>query len=507
MSLTHHHLIIFLSPVILILIFKNVCKLEKKNILLSISVFLLGLTPVFYLFFSSYFNPAVNWQGGADIGSFLTLILRKGYGTFLSSPGLVRDPSGRLMEVWAFFRFYYQDFRFLGIILAFLGIYYLWRKEKFIFKITFTAIILFLFFLYYASFSLSDNFGVGTFERFIIPLYIFMSIPLAFGLVQFNLIISYFIGQVLSPVKKKQTMILITIFLLFYPLSIYILNYPKISILKNDYTAENLGKDILASVGNEGILIIMNDTSLFNTQYIYYTNNNYKKIKLIHFSKLFTPYYDSQIKKYYPDISSSYGVEKGSGEIVRDFLEFNYPKHIIFSKLSLRDAKGKWVPWGLVFRYYKDEDLPDKKEILAVNEKLWSSFHDPLGFSLSRYRNLMLSDILNVYSVSRQEIAVWDIKNGYYKEAVDHMVRAMQLTPRDKDVFILLATAKLKLKLCQEVTEALAEVEKIDKENPDLYFLNAANYKECYNDKAKANYYEQKYQEKSKGKEILLKNI
>lgn len=507
LSFTHHHIIVFLLPVLLILVFKKVRRISRKNVFFCFLIFISGFFPYLYLFFSAYLNPGVNWQGGADLSSFMTLVMRKDYGTFLSSPGLVRDPSGRLMEIWAFLRFYYQDFRFLGIILAVLGFYNLWRKEKFILNITIIGILLFIFFLYYASFPLSDNFGVGTFERFITPLYIFLTIPLSFGLIQLNCIISQFIVRILPLKKKKRLMAIITVLFLVYPISIFCLNYPKISILKNDFTAEYLGMDILNSVDKNSILLLMNDTPIFDTQYVYYTSRNYRGIKLIHFSKLFTPYYDNQLKKYYPDVIGSYGKDKGSGEIIKDFLEFNYPKHQIFSKLSLSDAKGKWVPWGLVFRYYQDKDLPGKKEILRVNENLWSQFHDPLDGSLAKYRNLMLSDILRIYSVARQEIAVWEIKNGYFNEAINHLIEAKKLTPGDKDVYLLTATAKLKLKLCQEVTDILSEVEKIDKENPDLYYLHAVNFGECINDKDKSAKYEKLYLEKIKGKEVPLKNI
>lgn len=507
LSFTHHHIIIFLVPVLLILVLKNVRRISRKSLILFFLIFLSGLTPYLYLFFSARQGPVVNWQGGADFGSILSLVMRKGYGTFLSSPGLVRDPSGRLMEIWAFLRFYYQDFRFLGLISAVMGVIYLWRREKFILKITVSAVMLFLFFLFYASFPLSDNFGVGTFERFITPLYIFMTIPLTFGFMQLNTVICALTGKLLKADKNRLMQKLVPVFFLLYPLSIFTLNYPKIGILKNDYTAENLGRDILSSSGKKGIILIMNDTSLFDTQYIYYTENKYPEIKLIHFSKLLTPYYDNQLRKYYPEVIPAYGPEKGSGEIVRDFISLNYPKQAVYSKLSLPDSKGIWVPWGLLFRYYEQKDLPAKEEIFSINEKLWSGFHDPLAGSLAKYKNLMLSDVLKVYSVARQEIAVWEIKNGYYEGAVSHLIQAGQLTPEDKDVYLLMASAKLKLKKCAEVNDALIIAQKIDKENPDIYFLYASNYRECYNNRDKADSFDQLYREKIRAKEIPLKNI
>src|SRR4030042_4923648 len=115
--------------------------------------------------------------------------------------------------------------------------------------------------------------------------------------------IVYFLVKVLSKKKVNFTLQLATIIFFIYPASLFIINYPKLSILKHDFTSEKLGDDVLSTVPNKSILILSFDTVLFNVQYEYYIQRKWPDIKLIHHSKLYSSYYFSQLAKYYPDLS------------------------------------------------------------------------------------------------------------------------------------------------------------------------------------------------------------
>ncbi|MBI5452080.1 hypothetical protein HY945_01330 [Candidatus Gottesmanbacteria bacterium] len=291
-----------------------------------------------------------------------------------------------------------------------------------------------------------------------------------------------------------------------YPLGLLILNYPKISILKNDFTAENLGRDILNSIPPKSILIISTDTPLFNTQYIYYSEKRWPDIKLIHLTKLYTGYYENQLKKYYPDLELPQSLASPA-EKFRQLVEKNYGKYPIFSKLAFADEKGVWLPWGLLFRYFKNEDLPQNEEILKENEKLWASFQDPLSGSLSKYQNLILSDVLRIYGLSHQEFGFWAAKRGFSKVAREHLLSAEKLFPEDLDSFTILAQVYIVEKRCEEAQKQIETIVGKDPENLDSYYLQALNYAACFKDSKKADYFQKLYEEKSSGKETPLKKL
>lgn len=503
LALSHHHIILFLAPVLIYQIFKKRNKSFQRSVPLFLLLFFLGLLPYTYVLISAHFNPPLNWQGPPTVNNFFQLVTRAGYGTFRAAGNIAYEPILRLVNVWAFFNFFLKDFRILGLILFLLGVVYLVRFNRQILISLLFGLFSYLFFIFYASFPLTENFIVGTFERFVQPLYIFITFFIAFGLVQ----IQDFFKEIFAFRKVKYPLFQLTVSLFFiYPLGLFILNYPKISILKRDFTAENLGRDILNSVPEGSILIISTDTPLFNSQYVYYIEKKWPKVKLIHLAKLYTHYYFGQLKKHYPDLilPDQTGSQK---DLFASFLNKNYPKFPIYSKLPFQTDGGVWIPYGLLFRYYKKEDIPSDSQVLAENGRFWSSYHDPLAGSLSLYQNLMLSDILRYYAFAHQEIGFWAAKHGFTKEAERHLLEAERLYPDDFDSYIILAQVYILDKRCQEAQEQIGQVIKKDPSQASSYYLQVINYATCFKDNEKASYYQKLYEEKSKGRQTPLKKL
>ncbi len=512
LSLSHHHIIVFLFPAVFYLLFpldfargRHKRKIITRTAVFKSLFFLsIGFVPYLYPLFVAISNPAVNWQGPSNLTNFINLVTRAGYGTFTAGNFIAHQPVLRLLDVLAFFDFVYKDFRFLGLILFLLGAIFLFKEHKALFWTLTIAFISFVFFLFYASFPLLENFMLGTFERFIQPLYLIVSIIIAFGVVNFLQLLEKI--PLFEKDRKKLFLKLSAFLFLIYPIGLFTINYPKISILKNDFTAENLGRDILNSVAGNSILIISTDTPLFNTQYVYYTQEKWQNIKLIHLTKLYTTYYTDQLKKHYPDLSLPPS-DTDPAEKFRLFVENNYSKFPIFSKLAFADEKGVWVPWGLLFRYFKKEDLPKNEEILKENEKLWANYDNPLTGSLSKYQNLIQSDILRVYALSHQEIGFWAAKRGFSKVAEKHLLSAEKLFPDDLDSYTILAQVYIVDKRCQDAQKQIETILEKDKESLESYYLQALNYAACFKDPVKAAYFQKLYEEKTRGKETKLPKL
>lgn len=507
LSMTHHHIIIFLIPSLIYLIWLGKPKINLRKIIYSLFLFIAGLANYLYVPISSAYNPSLNWQGPFNIENFFALVTRAGYGTFRVGNATMHDPVFRLLDLWAFFDFVYKDFRILGIILFCFGIYHMMRYEKKIFKAFLIAFLSYLFFLFYASFPLTENFMVATYERFIQPLYILMILPVTFGLVQMDKLLEIIIGKLIEGQKKKYIVQSALACFLIFPIGIFIQNFPKLSILKNDFTAEKLGEDILKTALPNSILILSTDTPLFDTQYVYYARKLRPDVKLIHLSKLYSPYYFTQLKKDYPDIEIP-DTDKSPNEIFFAFIEKNYAKFPVYSKLSFDNEKGEWIPYGLLFRFVEKSDTkPKEREVIAVNEKLWSSYNDPTAGSLSKYHNLMLSDTLPVYSVARQEIGYFAAKRGFLAEAEKHLKEAIRLYPQDIDSYIILSQVFIIDKRCQDAKNGIDQIALINKEDPRGDYLQSLNYSLCFKDEKMASFYEKLYETKRRGKETLLKKL
>ncbi len=534
LSLTHHHLILFLIPTLFYLFYKSsfgnsLChpdqakrvegssklrKLEDSSTSLGMTtvifrvflLFIAGLVPYLYVLLAAGQNPAVNWMGSSTLADFWALVTRAGYGSFVAGNFISHEPYLRLLDIWAFLDFFYKDFRLLGIILVAIGIGYSLRRDKTVCMAILIAVFSYLFFLFYASFPLVENFLVGTFERFIQPLYIFFTFFILYGIVATVQIMETLIIKISTGKKNKLFVFMIYLLLFIYPAGILFINYPKISIIKNDFTAENLGYNILASVEKNAVLIISTDTPLFNTQSVYYTEKNWPEVKLIHLTKLFTPYYMQTLQKHYPDLVLPADDKKGKA-LFEELLVKNYPKYPIYSKLAFSTDSGFWVPWGLLFRYYQKKDLPSDQKILEENLRLWSLYDDPLEGSLSKFKNLMLSDNLRIYATARQEFGFWAGKRGFNQEAESFLLEAGRLYPDDTDTYVILAQVYLSQKKCDRAGEIIDKVFFREKDSLDGLFLASLNYAVCFKDPEKASYYQKLYEEKSRNKETPLKKL
>lgn len=506
LSLSHHHIILFLVPSLLYLFLKKRKKVSGRLILTAFLLFLVGLSPYIYIVIVSYFNSSpINWMGSLSLTNFFNLVTRARYGTFQSGGYTAHDPLLRMLNVWAFFDFVFKDFRMPGIILAFLGFYRLVKQQKTIFLTILIGILSYLFFLFLASFPLVDNFMVATFERFILTLYILLIPILAFGLIQLENITSNYLILITKRKKQQLFNFLILLILFIYPLGLLFLNYGKINILKNDFSAEYLGHDILTSLPQSSVLLLTTDTPLFDTQYVYYVQKLRPDVKLIHLTSLFNPDDLIRLGKLYPDLQFP-NIKTDPGMILKEFLVKNYPQFPIYSKLTMGTNEGTWIPYGLVFRYIaNDNKKPTDESILMENEKLWSNYHIPTSGSLAKYHNLMLSDILPIYATAHQEIGFWAAKNKYSKLAEKHLLSAQSLYPKDLDSYIILAQVYMVDKRCQDAQNQIDEVAKRNKDDARIYFLQAINYAVCFQEKEKALYYQKLYEEKKSEKDTNLK--
>lgn len=506
LSLTHHHIILFLVPALFYLIKGSHAHITRKHLFQCVCLFILGLVPYAYTMIAAFYNPAINWQAEPTMSNFFQLVTRASYGTFQAGGFIAHEPILRLVDLWAFFDFLYKDFRLAGVILMIVGGIYAFRKNRQISIAFAIGIASYLFFIFYASFPLVENFLVGTFERFVQPLYILLIYFLVYGLYAFEDGLNYVGRRIIANRNLRLVVVNMSVLFIILPLGLFLLNYPKIYPLKNDFTAENLGRDILNSVEPKSIIIMSTDTPLFNTQYVYFSENKWPDVILIHFQKLFTPSYYRQLSKFHPNVHNLDQKSTSAGSF-QTFLDNNYRQFPIYSKVAITAENGAWITHGLLFRYFKENDIPAIKQTAGINDQLWRSYHDPLEGALAFYKHLLLSDVLSIYGIARQETGYYLARSGYVSEAEAHLIAAEKLFPQDSDSYKILAQVYITQKQCQKAEEQLEQLKKRKPDDSGYYYIASLNYAACWKDEAKAVYFQNLYEQKELNRKTPLEKL
>ncbi|MCL5970498.1 MAG: DUF2723 domain-containing protein [Patescibacteria group bacterium] len=502
LSFTHHHTIILLLPSSAYFLYKNKQQINRNTIKICILLFFLGLLPLLYLPLSALRNPAINWEDPVTFSRFFRLVTRASYGTFKIGSFTGDSLIKRLLSLLISLRVIVKDFGIPALMTTILGIFFCFKKQKEIFIFFGSLLVILFFFIFYASFPLVNDFLVGTFERFLLLPEIIFAFFLGFGMKTFHTYIVKFASQ--HGLKKYRLDTLFQLVFLLIPLSLFTMNYPKINILKNDTTAENLASDILESTEQKSILLLFTDTPLFSTQYLYYWKKNWSDVRIIHTHKLQFPYYRKTLNKYYPDL---YLPPENSQNFMQDFFKINSQKFSIFSKEPPETKDGKWIPQGLLVKYYPNEvKMPEVSAVIDANSKLWASYHNPMAGSLKTYTNLILSDVLRVYGVDHETYGLYLFENTEYDLSEAEFRKAMSYFP---DVYtqLMLGQSLLQQKKC---VAALGEFMDIAKNNPQLIDINiylASTYGDCFNNEKKKNDYLQIYEGKLKEQQVPLKKI
>lgn len=475
LALAHHHTILFIIPAIIYYIYPYLKKLlisqTPTYYLKLISYFSLGLLPYVYVLIASNTNPPVNWENPRNPVGFIRLITRAIYGSFKSNSVYFPGISDRFEQVKLFFISFANDFSKLGLILALIGLIYLYKNNKRLLNFTLFAFLLSgPIYLVYAGFPTFTNFHLGTIERFLLVPYVFFIIWLSAGLKFMTNIIDNLVGRLIINVKMSSAPIFILL-----PISLFFINYPKMLVLKNDRTAENLGIDILQSAPDNSLILIKgDDTAYFDTTYVYYAYNTQQRLNnkfIIAPALLENEFYRQVISYQYPSIiiPSNY---KNLENPFLDFVEANKNKFPIYS-LNKIDLGNKffWLPNGLLFRLYETDKIP-VSEIKSINEQLFSIYHDPLDGALASYEHLLLSDVLRIYSTARYEAGKIFLISQEYLLAEKYFKESLRIQPELLDNRFKLIEAYLDQKKCNE---AKSDIENLGQQNSKIIGLTELN--------------------------------
>ena len=516
LSLTHHHIILLLVPAFSYWIYSHRKLLPTASPLTIskyIGVLLLGLTPYAYVYFAALSNPPINWENPVTLHQFIRLVTRAGYGSFQLQSNF-SDYSvtffGRIAQLTSYLNLAKQDFLIVGLIFIVMGAFYQWKKNRSHFIYTsLAALFAGPFFILYAAFPLFQIFEVGVFERFMLPSYVFLSIWLLYGFeITTKLMLIVFKRMRFADVSRYTKLIYLFFFVL--PLLLLYINYHKLSILKNDRTAENFAQDVFDTLPENSIILPFGDTMTFNMQYVYYATRYRPDVVLLHIFRAGNPiHYDALKEEYLQLVLPNIDTESKEDFLTR-FIEKNYDTAPIYT-FGYYDVPidGEWIQQGLLTRFYMKDDIPSEDFIRSENSRLWEMYRNPLSGSLGTYneQNMMLADVLTYYIIAQMNVGKLFYQREWYADAENHFQEAIKLNPLYPDPPYWLAYTQLKQQKCNDARENTERAISLYDTNYRYYSLLSEIYETCLHNDEKAVEHKDRAEELKKKDEVLLERL
>lgn len=489
LSLTHHHLIVFAVPA-LVFGFLS-AKLPKgfgiKELFQCIGAFMIGLSVYLYAPIVAVGNPIINWDKPTTVARFFQLITRQDYGSFLSGGNIGHTFAERFISIRAYLTFTLLDFTLIGVALSVIGFCVLWKKERILTSVIILLLVFFgPFFFFYASFPIVSRFTLGTYERFLLPSYLLLSI---LGGVGFDALQKLVVRLTRTRLTYTTTVTMIfSSILFFYPLTMLSMTLYRSIRLSTDKTAENLGRDVLESLPDGAILLLSQDTMLFTTQFVRYGLGVRQDTIVLHTSLLGMSYYQEVVRAQFPTLVIE---SDDSHNALEALVRMNIEQRRIFSNTMLSIGSGwYYVPHGLVYEIVSEQHLPAVSVLRAQNDRIFQSFHNPLSGILSRYKHLMLSDVLDVYAWAHINYGKTLIKATVYDDAIAQFEQAANLEGDSSkvDAYKYLGVTYTAVSRCADALEALNKAKEASYvPKPELTLYESLTYRDCIKDQAKAD--------------------
>jgi hypothetical protein len=491
-SLTHHQIILFLFPSFLYVFWMKRTFIRSHSSIFRVAgIFLAGLIPYLYVPVAASGFSIINWNHATTIQNFIRLVTRYDYGTFQSGAVIGALPVQRLLQFKTYAQYLLIDFTWVGIVCMLCGCMYLWQKRRLHFWFFIVSIVsIGPFFLFYASFPMANRFTLGTYERFLLPSYVIVSILIGIGF-----------SYITDRIKKSAVRFVyigivgICFFYVFYLTGITLWKFAGYA---KDQTAQHMATDVLTSMPQRAVLLIDRDTMLFTAQYMRYVEGVRPDVALIHGNRIGNTDYQRTVLHLFPALSID---SVRDATTAAQFMTTVGLDGRLFSYTKYPVPEGwYWVPYGLVYKLMDKDQLSDQASVIDENSKLWDSFHDPARGILSHFKHLLLSDVLDVYTTMRVDFGKSLYRAGYYDKARVQLEKAVAYGG-DTDIsegYIYLGESESQLKHC---SAALTYFDQAQKSafipNNDITYVTGLTYRDCVGDGVRAQEYFDAYAEKN----------
>lgn len=496
LSLTHHPMIVLMIPPLAILLYPNaVARLVRKPKLVAASViaFGVGLLPYLYIPVAAFGSSIINWDRPTTLKRFFELITRADYGSFKSGSVVGHAMIERLLNVKAYLIFILIDFSWVGIVLACLGFLWLWKKSRRIFWSFLAAIVLFgPGFAFYASFPTVNRFVLATVERFALPTYVLLAPLIGIGAYYTGTLGAEKLAFIFRSAKKRaQLSALFFVVLFLLPITYAGITLWRFAGFAKDRSTDNYATDLLHSALPNAIVLLNRDTPVFDGQYARYALGVRPDTIVIHAARMDVTDYHEVLKKVFGANLSYPSDTLGAVTYLTAFVNANSAKHPIMSNAVMPTGpEWVWVPHGLLFVLEKKGQVQNASDVVAENDRLWQSYHDPYAGVLTRYRHLFLTSSLDEYAIAAIELGKYMLKQNQLDAAKRAFAKATyyQSDTQTTTAYMYLGVIQSLQKDCKG---ALASYEKatdpLIPPTQALLYFESFTYRDCVGDRKKAD--------------------
>ena len=518
LATSHHHTFFLVLPALMFLLWKERRKIRVTifSLFICLLMFFTGLLPNLQLIIAYNNKAPIIWGNATSLKGIIYILLRQGYGTFTAGSFITNLPIHRFLQLKNLFLFILSDFTFLGIIAFAAAFIYYYKSTNKHLKLLLTAVLINIvsfgpFFFFYANFPLSGSFFFGTMERFLHGFYFFLAIFIYFGLwVIYDLIKKILNILIKNLFLKKFSLFVVSIFFLIYPFGQLARNIRPILALKNNNFAENLGRDVLTFTKPPSIILLSQDTVLFDTQYIYFSQPRFQKNKIIiHANKLLTDFYGPVLSSQYPQLKL--GLKKGNR--IEKLIEINKNRFNIYSneKYPLPNlANYLWVPQGILYKLEKKSAISNTSTE-QILDFFWKNYFN-MGIEQQVinnnpiFKNLFTADILRAYSIAHQNTAYFYLEQKKLEKALGHINTSIILKPDDLDNNFLLSKY---YEIAGDCLNSQMAIEKALAESTDSLYINQLKdiADNCYQKESEKNKMRQKIKSYQQNAKIKLKSF
>lgn len=492
LALAHHHLIVLIFPSLIFWFWQNkkkTLKLIQHRKFKIVFLFCLGLSFYLYPLLACRRNQIVCWDNPINLRNLLVLISRADYGSFKVGANMGNTPLFRAYSLLAFGKLFLVDFSWVGVGFFVLGLWHLWQKNKKLFYFLGINLFTCLFFIFYASFLLTNDFMMATFERFLLLPYIFSCMLMAVGIDFILIQLPFWLKKIqLSLASRQLALVGVKMILFILPLSLLVANFRKIYPLKNDFSAEQLIKNFIDPLPENSILVMSSDTTFFNALYLRYVLGYRKDVVILGYHLMPAGFYQNMVKANFPQLKIS--EKNDSKENFKEFVELNSPNFAIFTDAYSFEPWEDWLVYGLALKYQPQDQQPSVEETINLNQQIWSKLSLPVDRQALQYKNLFLADIFRIYLQARINFGELLLNNDRFAEAETVFSQAEKLNPGSQEVYMGLGISAFYQQDCEKAKQNFLKVLQINKENSLALGYLRRNALECFNNPDEAKNFE-----------------
>ncbi|MFC1727233.1 protein O-mannosyl-transferase family [Patescibacteria group bacterium] len=496
LEFSHHHTYLLIFPALIFIFFINPKTRLKKSyfsvrfVLTNLLLFLLGASIYGYVFWASAGNPPINWDQVSDWPSFIRLITRADYGTFVYTTGAGISLKRGLLSTLGLVHFLVSEFGLLGLSIIILGGLSLYEKKKPLFYFCFLWFIFTgIVFQFYAGFPLGSLFALATVERFYLLPYPALFLCLAFGFWRIKIEVEKLLAKAsfLKLRVRQLLLMLLPIFFLLYPLRLFLVNLEKNDLRDFDYF-EKYGERMLNSCLPGSIFIPFGDLDAFISRYLYFVQGYRSDLRILSGSSVDRFVIDgddlTQEESFLDvdqDDPDSFWAEVQSSIESRQFdvcttKQLNLPDNFLL------------YPRGLAFVYVR-QDSPNNKdldEIEKENQAIWQSYSlDDLINQRAKREAYFLENLVGDYYEGALNIYQFFLEKGDYKKAKGWLEKLTEIRPGKETLIRSGFLIDVQVGECDSAKTGLDQYQSVITSSEGWLLLEALYEKECLGDSQK----------------------